>query len=94
MAQQYDFYRQIPLQIPHQYANEHTSKPRVLIAGGGIGGLTLGILLKKAGVPFEIFERNYDINDRGNLSLPYFFCSLTHSLSHTLSPCIVLLQAC
>ncbi|KFH67031.1 hypothetical protein MVEG_07555 [Podila verticillata NRRL 6337] len=66
MAQQYDFYRQIPLQIPHQYANEHSSKPRVLIAGGGIGGLTLGILLKKAGVPFEIFERNYGINDRGS----------------------------
>ncbi|KAF9394282.1 hypothetical protein CPC16_011828 [Podila verticillata] len=32
-------------------------KPKVLIVGAGIGGLTLGILLLKAGVPFEIYER-------------------------------------
>lgn len=33
------------------------NKPKVLIVGAGIGGLTLGILLKKGGIPFEIYER-------------------------------------
>lgn len=30
---------------------------KVLIVGAGIGGITLGILLHKAGMPFEIFDR-------------------------------------
>lgn len=33
---------------------------KVLIIGGGIGGLCLAHGLKKAGIPFEIFERNRD----------------------------------
>lgn len=37
--------------------NTSDGKPKVLIVGAGIGGLTLGILLLKAGVPFEIYER-------------------------------------
>lgn len=32
-------------------------RPKVLIVGGGLGGLTLGILLHKAGIPFDIYER-------------------------------------
>lgn len=50
---------------PVHFEPDNTSKPKVLIAGGGIGGLTLGILLKKAGVPFKIFERSHDVKQLG-----------------------------
>ncbi|KAK3848472.1 MAG: hypothetical protein J3R72DRAFT_469939 [Linnemannia gamsii] len=39
--------------------------PCVLIAGGGLGGLFLGILLEKAGIPYEIFERSAEIKPLG-----------------------------
>lgn len=34
-----------------------TDKPTVLIVGAGLGGLMLGALLEKSGVPYMIFER-------------------------------------
>lgn len=39
--------------------------PRVLIAGAGLAGLFLGILLEKAGIPYEIFERSVQIRPLG-----------------------------
>lgn len=42
-----------------------TGKPRVIIAGAGIGGLTMAILLNKAGVTFEILERSDDVKQLG-----------------------------
>lgn len=51
---------------PVPFESDNTSKPKVLIAGGGIGGLTLGILLQKAGVLFKIFERSDNVNQLGN----------------------------
>jgi monoamine oxidase len=39
--------------------------PRVLIAGAGFAGLFLGILLEKAGIPYEIFERTAEIRPLG-----------------------------
>ncbi|KAG0293458.1 hypothetical protein BGZ96_002800 [Linnemannia gamsii] len=44
--------------------------PRVLIAGAGLGGLFLGILLEKAGIPYEIFERSAEPRPLGKLT-PY-----------------------
>ncbi|KAF9907104.1 hypothetical protein EC991_011322 [Linnemannia zychae] len=38
-------------------ASSSRDKPLVLIIGAGIAGLTLGGLLHKAGIPFEIFEK-------------------------------------
>lgn len=43
--------------------------PHVLIAGGGLGGLFLGILLEKAGIPYEIFERSSEIKSIGKYPL-------------------------
>ncbi|KAF9405102.1 hypothetical protein BGZ94_003762 [Podila epigama] len=34
-----------------------SGQPKVLIVGAGLGGITLGILLEKAGVPYEIYEQ-------------------------------------
>ncbi|KAF9393813.1 hypothetical protein CPC16_001065 [Podila verticillata] len=44
-------------------------KPKVLIVGAGIGGLTLGILLKKGGIPFEIYERAKEVKSLGSALL-------------------------
>lgn len=43
----------------------NSSRPKVIIVGAGIGGLTLGILLEKAGVPFEIVERSASTTPMG-----------------------------
>lgn len=39
--------------------------PKVLIAGAGLGGLFLGILLERAEIPYEIFERSAEIRPLG-----------------------------
>ncbi|KAG0015352.1 hypothetical protein BGZ80_009900 [Entomortierella chlamydospora] len=41
-------------------------EPKVLIAGAGIAGLTLAILLDKARIEYEIFERNEQIRSVGS----------------------------
>ncbi|KAF9914805.1 hypothetical protein BX616_007523 [Lobosporangium transversale] len=37
--------------------NTEPTPPRVLIVGAGLGGLMLGLLLEKIGIPYDIFER-------------------------------------
>ncbi|KAI9235731.1 MAG: hypothetical protein BYD32DRAFT_438096 [Podila humilis] len=41
-------------------------KPKVLIVGAGLGGITLGILLERAGIPYMIFERAKEVKPLGS----------------------------
>ncbi|KAG0334434.1 hypothetical protein BG004_000411 [Podila humilis] len=41
-------------------------RPKVMIVGAGIGGITLGLFLEKAGVPYEIFERAASVKPLGS----------------------------
>ncbi|KAF9276731.1 hypothetical protein BGZ74_003550, partial [Mortierella antarctica] len=41
-------------------------KPKVLIVGAGIGGLTLGLLLKRGNIPFEIYELAKEVRSLGS----------------------------
>ncbi|KAG0030242.1 hypothetical protein BGZ82_007514 [Podila clonocystis] len=41
-------------------------KPKVLIVGAGLGGVTLGILLERAGIPFQIYERANEVKPLGS----------------------------
>jgi 2-polyprenyl-6-methoxyphenol hydroxylase-like FAD-dependent oxidoreductase len=44
---------------------ESDKPPLVLIAGAGLGGLFLGILLERANIPYEIFERSKEMRPLG-----------------------------
>jgi 2-polyprenyl-6-methoxyphenol hydroxylase-like FAD-dependent oxidoreductase len=41
-------------------------EPKVLIAGAGIAGLFTAILLEKAGIEYEIFERSAQVRQLGS----------------------------
>ncbi|KAI9238084.1 MAG: hypothetical protein BYD32DRAFT_451261 [Podila humilis] len=41
-------------------------KPRVLISGGGIGGLTLALLLLRGNIPFLVFEKSRELKPLGS----------------------------
>src|SRR5260221_4947294 len=40
-------------------------KPRVLIAGGGIGGLTAALALLRRGIDVEVYEQAAELNEVG-----------------------------
>ncbi|KAG0363527.1 hypothetical protein BGZ54_008123 [Gamsiella multidivaricata] len=41
-------------------------KPKVLIVGAGIGGITLAAILERAGIPYEIFEKASALKSLGS----------------------------
>ncbi|KAG0091418.1 hypothetical protein BGZ93_003274 [Podila epicladia] len=45
---------------------ENEDRPKVLIAGAGLGGLTLALLLQKAGVRFQVLESATEIKPVGS----------------------------
>ncbi|KAK3805212.1 MAG: hypothetical protein JOS17DRAFT_808613 [Linnemannia elongata] len=55
----------------------YAKRPKVLIVGAGLGGLTLGMLLHKANIPFEIYERAAVVKPLGSAM---FFNSTTAPL--------------
>jgi len=62
-----DEFDETPSKYPSQLpATSDGKTPRVLIVGAGIGGLFLGIILDRAGIPYEIFERATEIKQLGN----------------------------
>ncbi|KAF9906711.1 hypothetical protein EC991_000373 [Linnemannia zychae] len=48
------------------YSQKHPN-PRVIIVGAGIGGLMTGLLLGKAGITYQIFERSSHVKALGAL---------------------------
>ncbi|KAF9410339.1 hypothetical protein BGZ94_001677 [Podila epigama] len=42
------------------------SKPKVLVVGAGLGGVTLCLLLEKAGIPYELYERAAKVKPLGS----------------------------
>ena len=53
-----------PLIIPPE-------KPKVLIVGAGLSGIMLAILLEKAGVPYQVYDRMTEIKPLGNKSIEH-----------------------
>ncbi|KAF9311459.1 hypothetical protein BG003_007382 [Podila horticola] len=62
-APSYDDMSKLPLN-PEEL--ETLTKPKVLISGAGLGGLTLAILLHKAKIPFLVFEKAYEVKPLGS----------------------------
>lgn len=58
------------------------NKARVIIAGAGIGGLTLAMLLHKANVPFVVLERAQEIKPLGIAHILHSLKSLSPSPQH------------
>ena len=55
-----------PIKYPSQLPpNSDGKNPHVLIVGAGLSGLLLAILLDKAGIPYEIYERAASVKPLG-----------------------------
>ncbi|KAF9906106.1 hypothetical protein EC991_000974 [Linnemannia zychae] len=60
------FEEDLPTKYPSQPPPESDGKnPHVMIVGAGLAGLFLAILLDKAGIPYQIFERAREVKPLG-----------------------------
>ncbi|KAF9120613.1 hypothetical protein BGX30_003081 [Mortierella sp. GBA39] len=57
----------------HDRSIMYAKRPKVLIVGAGLGGLTLGMLLHKADIPFDIYDKVPEIKPLG--AAMYFNCT-------------------
>ena len=64
-------------QVDYDRKLMYAKKPKVLIVGAGIGGLTLGMILQKTDIPYEIFERASEIKTLGMYMFVHDFEELT-----------------
>jgi len=57
-----------PIKYPSQLPPKSDGKnPNVMIVGAGLAGLLLAILLDKAGIPYEIYERASSVKPLGKM---------------------------
>jgi ribulose 1,5-bisphosphate synthetase/thiazole synthase len=49
-------YSTITNEIPSGATSGDPGRPKVLIVGAGLAGLTLGMILQQSDIPYEIFE--------------------------------------
>lgn len=84
------------------YSQKHPN-PRVIVVGAGIGGLMMGLLLGKAGITYQIFERSSNVKGLGKeekkllFSLIHttdFFTSLHPTNSRPMAICLSLSLFC
>lgn len=59
---------------------ENSKKPKVMIVGAGLGGLTLAILLHKANIPFDVYERAKEVKPLGKIAKCVLSCFCLFSL--------------
>ncbi|GJJ77181.1 hypothetical protein EMPS_09540 [Entomortierella parvispora] len=63
-----DEFDETPSRYPSQFPPSSDGKnPFVLIVGAGIGGLFLAILLERAGIPYQVFERATEVKALGSV---------------------------
>lgn len=59
----------------HDRSIMYAKRPKVLIVGAGLGGLTLGMLLHKANIPFDIYDKAPEVKPLGKTFVPESFYS-------------------
>ncbi|KAG0054778.1 hypothetical protein BGZ83_010454 [Gryganskiella cystojenkinii] len=76
-----DEFDETPIKYPSKFPPQSDGKtPYVIIVGAGIGGLFLAILLDRAGIAYDIFERTPEVKSLVHFSDPIWFGQNTGSV--------------